>query len=629
MNRINQFAFAGLASLCLAGVTGVAVAQVPPPPASRVPQPLPPPSTRVDSPDGMTTSFTTATSNFPESDPFVDPTNLLPTIYADVKASNGVPIPNTLPSSPQHPYNLLAKPPVVTSINPTSPADDLEAIYQSWKTNGHYDPHKFNPAALQRGIDILEGNPVPNRVYSGLPMLHYLGPLEVGKVVPEFDAQGKPIGGNVTVHQVWFDQHIEADTSFIDPSAMLQPGFGNLPWTITYVVDTLHRGHDDFSPMEMFFDDPNVTGKPKPLVMMDATFFPIQDGTRTVFVVKEPPARFFNLIYTWGWRDHPGRIDVMENALKSAMGKTLPQWEIDTFGANPRASESAKLAAIAMIGNLAPAKRMWNALRVLQQTGYDPVVMHEYERAFHQWQDRDKLPDGVKPDPNADITLFYVNNTIFGQAKGYHNSRFPHQPRLSKWHLRGTKVTIKLINDDYFPHAYVAVDFGGMRGWENTYQNTIPVGGDGPWFTFGRDYWEPITSSPTLVPAAVPAWSHGAGNAMQALTPARILAARTQNAPPQLARNLAIKRMVLGNEAPMFYSAASTNPYTRLFKPGYLDPDATTWDKTAHAANLSAPNGDTLGQHTVVLTLNFEPSLRLRLYQFDPLHHIQAIWSIH
>jgi hypothetical protein len=31
----------------------------------------------------------------------------------------------------------------------------------------------------------------------------------------------------------------------------------------------------------------------------------------------------------------------------------------------------------------------------------------------------------------------------------------------------------------------------------------------------------------------------------------------------------------------------------------------------------------------VVLTLNYEPSLRLRFYQFDPLHHEQAIWSAH
>lgn len=108
--------------------------------------------------------------------------------------------------------------------------------------------------------------------------------------------------------------------------------------------------------------------------------------------------------------------------------------------------------------------------------------MAEIERAFEQWQDRNQLPDGVEADPNADVTLFYVDNTIYGQMKDYviHDA----QAELSKWKLRGTTVKIKLINGDYFPHAYVAVDFGGLRGWENTFQNTIPVGGAGPWFTF-------------------------------------------------------------------------------------------------------------------------------------------------
>jgi len=612
MNVHSQHMLAGLMFAgFLAMGAGSAAAQVQPPPGSRLPQPLPPPSawTRTDSPDGTTTYYTTPTGNFPATDPFVNPTNLLPTVYADVEAANGVPIPNTLPSTPEHPYNLQQTDPLVTRINPASPADDLQSIYESWYKHGRYNPSKFEVGALQRGIDILEGNPVPNRVYSGIPMLHYNGPNEVGKVVPIYDSNGNPVGGNVTVHEIWFGQHLESDTSFIDPSAMLKPGLRNLTWTITYVVDCLHRGNDDFSPMEMFFDDPDVLGTAKPLVMMDSTFFPILDGTRTTFVIKEPPARFFNLIYTWGWRNHPGRVAVMENALKSAMGKTLPQWEVDTFGANPRASEAAKNAAIAMIGNLAPAKRMWNALHTLQAAGYDPHVMAEYERAFHQWQQRNKLPDGVRPDPNADLTLFYVNNTLFGQTRGF--SRFANHPTLDKWHLRGTKITVKLINGDYFPHGYVSVDFGGLRGWENTFQNTIPLGGDGAWFTFGRDYWEPNTPTPALVPAAVPAASVNAG--------------ATASPADTLARN----RMALLGQPPQNHADALDDPDVKLFKVRFLDPDARTWPAAMPAADLKVSNGDVLGEHTVVMTMNYEPSRRLRLYQFDPLHHIQATWSIH
>jgi hypothetical protein len=37
----------------------------------------------------------------------------------------------------------------------------------------------------------------------------------------------------------------------------------------------------------------------------------------------------------------------------------------------------------------------------------------------------------------------------------------------------------------------------------------------------------------------------------------------------------------------------------------------------------------TPGLHRVNLTLNFEPTRRLKLYQFDPLHHDVAVFSLH
>jgi hypothetical protein len=578
-----------------------AIAQVPPPPASRTPQPFPDPSTYVYtvSPDGMTTHISTPTGKFPASDPWVNPTNLLPTRYENVKAADGTEIPNTLPSTPQHPYNLHPDP-VVTPIDKTSPTDDLAAIFKSWRKKIHHDegdkdddrkpysPAKFNLADVQRAIDILEGNPAPNRVYSGIPMIHYNGPNKVKKVQPIKDANGKVIGGNVDVHQIWFDTHIESDTAFIDPSDVL-----NVPFTVTYTLDTLNKGKDDFSPMQMYLDTTAVPGMAIPLVTMDLTFFPMEEGTRTVMPLSFAPGKNFNLTYNWGWRRHPPRVQVAENALKVAMGKTLVKWETDTFGVDPRASQEAKEAAIGMISDLAPSKRMWKAFRALLKSGFNPILIAQAERAFDQWQDRNSLPDGVTADPNADITLFYADNTIYGHMKGYVvNSNA--QPVLEKWHMRGTTVTIKLINGDYFPHAYVNVDFGGMRGWENTFQNTLPVGGDGTFFTFGRAWWEMNTPNPILVPAATPA------------------AATTKPLPgPALAM-----------DDPKIYE------HKELWQ-RELDPEGKTLPKSKKHPTMPAPTGETLGEHTVVLTLNYEPSLRLRLYQFDPLHHEQAIWSVH
>lgn len=588
-HRVAVASVSGILLLC----SNSAFAQVPPPPASRTPQPLPLASeyTVTTSPDGMTTYIQTPTGKFPSSNPFRDPTNLLPTIYEDVKAANGVPIPNTLSSTPEHPYNLHPDP-TIEHINATSPTDDLATIFNGWYKDPHkksdrdYQPSKFDLVGIQRALDILEGNPIPDRVYSGIPMLHYNGPNKVKKVQPVRDSNGTVIGGNVLVHQVWFDSHIESDTAFIDPSEVL-----DVPFTVTYVVDTLNRGHDDFSPMQMYMDDPNVLGKAVPLVTMDLTFFPMEDGTRTTYQMRMAPGRFFNLTYTWGWRRHPPRVQVAENALKVAMGMTLPEWESTTFGDDPRSSQAAKEAAIAMIGNLAPSKRMWTGLRTLQQRGFNPVVMAEVERAFEQWQNRNQLPDGVTPDPTADVTLFYVDNTIYGQMKDYvvHNA----QATLDKWTVRGTTVKIKLINGDYFPHAYIAVDFGGLRGWENTFQSTIPVGGDGPWFTFGRAWWEMNTPSPVLIPPA-----------------------QAGSTPSHRKHRKPIDHNKIGKHKHLWQDE--------------LDPTGEKWPSDFHPAKKrSLHNNDLLGEHTVELTLNYEPSRRLRIYQFDPLHHEQAIWSIH
>ena len=35
------------------------------------------------------------------------------------------------------------------------------------------------------------------------------------------------------------------------------------------------------------------------------------------------------------------------------------------------------------------------------------------------------------------------------------------------------------------------------------------------------------------------------------------------------------------------------------------------------------------GLHKVDLTFNYEPSRRLKVYQFDPDHHDQAVYSLH
>ncbi|HKD14871.1 MAG TPA: hypothetical protein VKE71_10015, partial [Candidatus Angelobacter sp.] len=47
-------------------------------------------------------------------------------------------------------------------------------------------------------------------------------------------------------------------------------------------------------------------------------------------------------------------------------------------------------------------------------------------------------------------------------------------------------------------------------------------------------------------------------------------------------------------------------------------------------AATRSPNGkDTLQRYKVEITYEYEPSRRLRFYQFDPMHHDVAIFSVH
>src|SRR3954464_3930733 len=65
--------------------------------------------------------------------------------------------------------------------------------------------------ARRRAVDILEGNPIAKRAYSGIPLLNWNPPSKVKTV---------PAGGTVTITQVRWGEHMVSDTwllEFADP----------------------------------------------------------------------------------------------------------------------------------------------------------------------------------------------------------------------------------------------------------------------------------------------------------------------------------------------------------------------------------------------------------------------------
>ncbi len=635
------------------------------------PQPRPGPSAQTMSDDGMTTIVNTPEGHFPPQDPFAEPpgSNFLMTVYQNMHDFNGDEMPNTLPSTPDGRYNLHDGPVLTEAINQTNPSEDLDMVIDHLEHiakikhhqhdenddhehgKKHHDDHgshkrgQINHAMVQTAIDILEGNPVADRAYSGFPMLHYNGPNKIKKVMPICQAgpcndpltpDDVVIGGNVDVEMIFWDQHIEADTAFIDPSAVQE-----VPWTVTYHVNILHGGMEDFSPMVMYFDQtPEHTRGPFH-VSMDQSYFPmLKEGTRYTVKIKESKGKYYNLTYTWGWRIHPPRVQVTENALKMTPdGTTLPQHEINVFGVDPRGSEANKLAAIAMIGELSPAKRMWNTLRTIRDSDLErdelKHAVMDLRAAYLDWMDRTKLPTGVEADPNATITLFYVNNTIYGSRQGLTGEGSGQGAASFKgicngcaldWHLRPYNFKVTLFNGDHFPHGYMNVDFGGSRGWENQFQFTDPT--------------TALAAHPHTDPTVI--------EGSETTIVDHVLLDTTVNPAKQaLAVDPVTGEYIVTNDKIFPMNTGGTEEF---LEQSPRDPDINadpqlgsgcffTFGRNHAWPNAGGPWGGimvppvaadgTPGMHKVDITYNFEPSRRLRIYQFDPLHHDVAVYSLH
>ena len=560
-------------------------------------------------------------------------TNFLETVYENYRLPDGTELPNTLPSTPDGKYNLHDGPVKVKNIRRESPIEDLLAQIEAIEEyaddddghghHGHGHGHGAIPLrkAIDNAIDILEGNKLDrshlrDRAYEGMPLLHYNGPLKNKLVKPIFDKHThQKIGGNVDVNMVYYGEFIESDTSMIDPSQVL-----DVPFTITYHVNILQNGIEDFAPFVMYFDSAAELDEFLPVrarnagVAMDQSFFPmLKEGTRYTVKIKQAPGRYWSLIYHWGWRIHPPRVQVLENATKrfpinsqlEPIPITLLQMEQEVFGVNPRKNKAAKEAAIAKIGDLAPPKRMWNVLRALDDLVHgnrfddddlDEVtpLVADLREAYLQWLTRRKLPSGVTADPNSDVTLLYVNNTIYGEmpqkvigqgsGMGPEIDKSANSFSLFDWNTRPFEFKATLLNGDHFYHAYVNVDFGGWRGWENHFQFTDPT------TLIDEDTNEPL----------FPLNRGGTDEHLEASPRNPDI-----NGDPQLGSGC-------------FFTFGRVHFWVNAGPPV----GAPTFVPPVQADGTPT-------RMNIEIRMNFEPTMRLKVYQFDPFHHDVAVFSLH
>src|SRR6478736_6451660 len=144
-----------------------------------------------------------------------------------------------------------------------SPEDDLA---QALDTLADAPDAATAADARTLAISILEGDPLPRKIYSGLPLLNWNAPAKVKTV---------PAGGNVTVDEVRFGDHILTDTwllDFADPNA---------PFTITYHVTEVGVGFGGvFAPTLLLADAGHALGG-QPSIVQTLALPELPAGTST------------------------------------------------------------------------------------------------------------------------------------------------------------------------------------------------------------------------------------------------------------------------------------------------------------------------------------------------------------
>ncbi|NOQ89517.1 MAG: hypothetical protein GQ549_01075, partial [Gammaproteobacteria bacterium] len=218
------------------------------------------------------------------------------------------------------------------------------------------------------------------------------------------------------------------------------------------------------------------------------------------------------------------------------------------------------------------------------------------------------------------------------------------------WNVRPYNYKVTLYNGDHFPHGYMNVDFGGSRGWENQFQDTDPT-------TALADH--PHTEQTVIV-----------GN--RTVIEDDVLLDTTPNLGKQALRDVPVGvnagqgvsivngsivedniQTVVTNDRVFPMNTGGMEEFLQptpraLLADGTIDDNAEqqfgsgcffTFGRHHAWPNAGGPWGSimvppvaadgTPGMHKVDIEYNFEPSRRLKIYQFDPLHHDVAVYSLH
>src|SRR4051794_459229 len=325
-------------------------------------------------------------------------------------------------------------------LSPGTPENDLAAALDAMAGAASASQAED---ARRRAVDILEGNPISKKAYSGIPLLNWNPPSKVKTV---------PAGGTVDVTQVRWGEHMVSDTwllEFDDPDqpfkiryrvAELGSAFGGQlnPTPLLRENGTPIGGqHSALQPLGIDaslalgthqgnrFSDGRGAGD-----VPEATRAALQEVT-----VDMPPPRLVSAI-----------LDPTLRAGHEAATTLMPATD-----ARRAAIATDKRAAIARLADASPEKQVWSALDKLPAQG-DPGFLAAAHDAGAQlsglagaMRSRTELPAGVVADPGADATVVLQNNEAYLTR---------HDMRLDA----GGSLRVQVVNRDGFAHTLTGFD---------------------------------------------------------------------------------------------------------------------------------------------------------------------------
>ena len=385
------------------------------------------------------------------------------------------------PPPPPPFVRLLANP-----ADPASPANSPTALARLASRNSPLDDLRdalgelasaadatAASGARQRALDILEGNPVPNRAYSGLALLNWNAAARVKDV---------PAGGTVTVNEVRYADHVLTDTwllRFADPAR---------PFTVTYRIADLTEAGSELAPAALMADGTGSQLMAQPLNLPNigtGTFVSnrfnvdAEEATRAAIVehsVAMPAPHLVDAVLDPNTTPGHEGLAVL---LPATAARLAAAAAASGFAPGATPTESQRDAAIALIGDQAPEKLLWNDLRALVPA--DLVGAHAIGQQdgllVSSMGTHTRVPAGVAVDPAADVAVTIVNDQAYAS-------------RRSIFLPPGAPLKVSVTNADHYSRSFSAVGF----------RNQVPIFGALDWGSFTVD-------RPALGNADVPAQS--------------------------------------------------------------------------------------------------------------------------